>query len=125
MCQLSLIAVWAMVWSRSIRLFPFIFHLSSRGRVIDFIVTFHTYILLTIQVTAGNLPLSRFVESSDDGDSYGGDSDMSDGDGDGDAADDNGQRHDIPDTYSNDSWFYPITSRDHVQGFFDRCCHSD
>lgn len=35
----------------------------------------------------------------------------------------NGKRHDIPDT--DDICFYPITSRDHVQGFFDRCCHSD
>ena len=102
-------------------MFPFLFHLSSRGRVIDFIMTFQTYILLTIQVTAGHMPLSRFVENNDDGDNY--DSDSNTTDGDEDTADDNGEGHDIPDT--NDTWFYPITSRDHIEEFFSRCCCSD
>ena len=110
-----------MVWSRSIYIFPFIFHLSSRDRVIDFIMTFQTYILLTIQVTVGDMPLSRFTfDETNDDDSFG-ESSSNTTDQDTDDSDGDGEKPDVVD----DILFYPLPPLDEIKGFFRRYVQSD
>lgn len=61
----------SMVWSRSFYMAPFVIHVSARHRTIDIILTISSYILLTLQITAGYPPTiwsANPNDSSDDDD---------------------------------------------------------
>ena len=88
-------------------------------------MTFQTYILLTIQVTAGHMPLSRFTfdDANDHHGNFGENSSYTTGqytdDSDSDYSD-----VDEPDVF-DDVLFYPIPPLHEIKGFFSRYVRSD
>ncbi len=91
--------------------------------MIDFIMTCGTYILLTIQVTAGEMPPCRFAfdDANDHDDNFGENSSDTTGQ---DTDDSDGGEPDGPDV-CDDVLFYPIPPLREIKGFFRRYVQSD
>ena len=94
-------------------------------------MVFHNYILLTIQVTVGELPLNRFTfdVTHDQDDNFGENS----SDTTGQYTDDSDGNSEDPDVVGNseepdvvdDVLFYPLPPLHEIKGFFSRYVRSD
>ena len=94
--------------------------------MINFIMTFQTYILLTIQVTAGELPLNRFTfEATHDHDDNFGENSSDTTGRDTDDSDGDSEELDVVDDVVDDVLLYPLSPLHEIKGFFRRYVRSD